>query len=289
LPIARQHVEVMGGELAVASTPGQGSRFYFAIRLPASTRSSAAAESGSVKNDGQLRLAPGIRVRALVVDDLEENRTVLAELLRGIGCEVATAESGEAALRMAAADTFDVALIDILMPGLDGIETATRLRGTTMKLVAVTASACVHEQERWRAAGFDDVIVKPVLAQRLCLSLGTLPNVEFHHSAANDGHVVPSESTCSNPQKEPFEPVGLPEELRRRMLAAAEVHGITTLKQCLDHAQQISPAARGLCDRLRRSLHDYDMQQFLDLLTRQTTDSTQEKQGRELQNSASNW
>jgi PAS domain S-box-containing protein len=289
LPIARQHVEVMGGELAVVSTPGKGSRFYFAIRLPASTRSSAALESGVARNEQPLRLALGSHVRALVVDDLEENRTVLAELLRGIGCEVATADSGEEALRMAAADTFDVALIDILMPGVDGIETATRLRGTTMKLVAVTASACVHEQERWRAAGFDDVIVKPVLVQRLCLSLGTLPNVEFDQFTANDGTVQPSAATSLNPSNEPLEPVGLPEELRRRMLAAAEVHGITTLKQCLDHVQQISPAARGLCDRLRRSLHDYDMQQFLDLLTRQTKDSTLEKQGRELQNSASNW
>ena len=126
LPIARQHVEVMGGELSVVSTPGRGSRFYFAIRLAASTRSAAAMESGMRWNDDSLRLAPDSRVRALVVDDLEENRTVLAELLRGIGCEVTTAASGEQALAIAAVESFDVALIDILMPGVDGIETATR-------------------------------------------------------------------------------------------------------------------------------------------------------------------
>jgi PAS domain S-box-containing protein len=288
LPIARQYVEVMGGELSVISTPGEGSRFYFAIRLPASTRSPSAMESGSRVNDESLRLSPRSRVRALVVDDLEENRTVLAELLRGLGCEVAMADRGAEAVRMAAAEKFDVALIDILMPGMDGIETATHLRGMSMKLIAVTASACLHEQERWRAAGFDDLIVKPILAQRLCLSLATLPNVEFLPAAMADQTAVASQTSFTEPVTECFDSLGLPEDLRRRMLAAAEVHGITTLKQCLDHAQQISPAARGLCDRLRRFLHDYDMQQFIDLLTRQTAESTFKKYEGELQESASN-
>ena len=282
LPIARQHVEVMGGQLAVISTPGQGSRFYFAIRLPASMRSAAAVGSGSAWNHELLRLSPRSRVRALVVDDLEENRTVLAELLRGIGYEVATAGSGEEALQMAAAEVFDVALIDILMPRVDGIETATRLRGAAMKLIAVTASAFVHEQERWRAAGFDDVIVKPVLAQRLCLSLAALPNVEFLRDS--DQTAAGSQASCPQPTADFSDAIGLPEDLRGRMLAAAEVHGITTLKECLDHAQHLSPAARGLCDRLRRSLQDYDMQQFVHLLTRQTRGPIVEEHEGELQN-----
>jgi PAS domain S-box-containing protein len=284
LPIARQQVEVMGGQLSVASTPGEGSRFYFAIRLPASERPAAAAESGSAWNHELLRLAPRSCVRALVVDDLEENRTVLAELLRGIGCKVATAPSGQEALRMAAGQSFDVALIDILMPGVDGIETAMRLRGTKMKLIAVTASAFVHEQKRWRAAGFDDVIVKPVLARRLCLSLSTLPNVEFLRDP--DQPVAASQAVAMEPPG-CCEEIGLPEELRGRMLAAAEVHGITTLKECLDHAQQISPQTRGLCDQLRRSLYDYDMQRFIRLLTSASRGPTAQQHEGELQKTAS--
>ncbi len=289
LPIARQHVEMMGGELCVISTPGAGSRFYFAIRLPASARSAAAMESGMAWNSESLHLAPNCRVRALVVDDLEENRTVLAELLRGIGCEAVTAASGEEAMRIAEAQPFDVALIDILMPGLDGIETAARLRGKPIKLVAVTASAFIHEQERWRSAGFDDVIVKPVLSQRLCLSLSTLPNVEFHHVAPSHdeaGGLLPCEP---GPAIESCDSVGLPEELRRRMLAAAEVHGVTALRQCIDHAEQLSPAAHGFCDRLRRSLHDYDMQQIVDLLSRQPGGALVTADEGELEQAASDW
>ena len=288
LPIARQHVEVMGGQLAVVSTPGKGSRFYFALRLPGSTRSAASVESNCAWKQESLRLAPHSRVRALVVDDLEENRTMMAELLRGLGCEVSTAASGEEALRMAAAETFDVALIDILMPGMDGIETATRLRGTSMKLIAVTASAFVHEQERWHSAGFDDVIVKPVLTQRLCLSLGTLAGVEFLHAAIPDQEIGASPLVSSEPEEASHAAIGLPYELRQRMLAAAEVHGVTTLKQCLDQTQQISPAARGLCDRLRRSLHNYDMRQFVDLLKSQTFNAATENPQEELQKVESN-
>ena len=143
-----------------------------------------------------------------------------------------------------------------------------------MKLVAVTASAFIHEQERWRAAGFDDVIVKPVLSQRLCLSLSTLPNVEFHRTAQPNEKIAASRAQRDEAALESCDSIGLPEELRNRMLAAAEVHGITALKQCIDHAQQVAPAAAGLCDRLRRSLHDYDMRQIVDLLTRQTPGTT---------------
>jgi CheY-like chemotaxis protein len=228
-------------------------------------------KSETVWNHDSLQLSTRCCVRALVVDDLEENRTVLAEMLRGIGCEVATAVSGEEALRMITAEHFDVALIDILMPGVDGIETANRLRGTSMKLIAVTASAFIHEQERFRAAGFDDVIVKPVLAQRLCMSLATLPNTEFLPDGRVEQNPGSSPANSSPLAAQIREAIGLPEDLRQRMLSAAEVHGITTLKQCLDQTQQISPAARELCDRLRRSLHNYDMAQFIELLNRQTT------------------
>jgi PAS domain S-box-containing protein len=265
LPIARHQVQMMGGQLSVISADGEGSRFYFSIKLPASSRHGLVP--GRAGDWESVSLAPGSSVRALVVDDLEENRTVLAEILSGIGCDVTTAASGEEALRMAQASQFDIAFIDILMPGLSGMETAARLRGGSTKLVAVTASAFAHEQERWLAAGFDDLILKPVLCQRVYLSLGQLLQVQFYRNPDEGGTPQPSAPAVNGDADDAPVTTGLSVELRRRILAAAEVHGITALKQCIDDAERTSPAMRRLCDQLRRSLHAYDMNQIIELLS----------------------
>ena len=142
---------------------------------------------------GRSSARAGQSVRALVVDDLVENRMVLAEMLSEAGCTVTTAADGRSALKLAATETFDIAFIDILMPDLDGSDLATHIRrpeaggaSHRSRLVAVTASAFTHERDRWLACGFDDVIAKPVLCSRIYQVLSSLLGVELIPAPADE-------------------------------------------------------------------------------------------------------
>lgn len=108
---------------------------------------------------------------ALVVDDHPTNRLLASALLRKLGWTVIEAESGNAALTLAAEHAFSLVMLDISMPGLSGEDTCTQLRaaeaGRPLHILAYTAHAFPEDRERLLAAGFDDVLVKPISRQRL--------------------------------------------------------------------------------------------------------------------------
>lgn len=108
---------------------------------------------------------------ALVVDDNATNRLLANALLNKLGWTVQEADSGELALELAERLTPQLVLLDISMPGLSGEETCRRLRllpgGAQIRIIAYTAHAFPEERERFLAAGFDDILVKPINRQQL--------------------------------------------------------------------------------------------------------------------------
>lgn len=108
---------------------------------------------------------------AMVVDDHPTNRLIALALLKKLGWTVYEAASGEAALAMADHIAPTLVLLDISMPGLSGETTCAGLRqtanGADMRIIAYTAHAFPEERERFLAAGFDDILVKPINRQRL--------------------------------------------------------------------------------------------------------------------------
>jgi CheY-like chemotaxis protein len=108
---------------------------------------------------------------ALVVDDHPTNRLLASALLRKLGWTVIEAACGSTALALAAQHPFRLVLLDISMPGISGEDTCTRLRAAEtsppLHIVAYTAHAFPEDLERLLAAGFDDVLVKPISRQRL--------------------------------------------------------------------------------------------------------------------------
>jgi CheY-like chemotaxis protein len=106
-----------------------------------------------------------------VVDDHEVNRRLLSHILDAMGVRVELAADGETGLALAGERRFDVILMDVNMPGLDGLETTRRLRltgpNTTTPVIAVTAGVSDAEREACRAAGMDDWIEKPFQAATL--------------------------------------------------------------------------------------------------------------------------
>jgi CheY-like chemotaxis protein len=138
-----------------------------------------------------------------------------------------------------------------MMPDMDGTETARRIIGgcgRAVRLVATTASALEHEQRRFQAAGFDDVITKPLRLERIGQSLSTLLGVEFNR------HPSPPDSfdRCADD-------IGLPDVLRARLLEAAAIHNVTDLKQVADDIERLGPQGRGISEHLRNCIRRYDL------------------------------
>jgi len=108
---------------------------------------------------------------ALIVDDHPTNRLLAAALLKKLGWDTVEADSGDAALSVARATPPNLVMLDISMPGLSGEATCSQLRqmenGAAMYIVAYTAHAFPEDKARFLAAGFDNILVKPINRQRL--------------------------------------------------------------------------------------------------------------------------
>jgi PAS domain S-box-containing protein len=172
LAISAHLVRRMGDQLKVESTPGQGSRFHFALPLVEGSRPSPGRPDTEVAPlPLDARLAPGEEVTALVVDDSTANRRILASLLESAGVRVITAAGGLEAIELARAHRPEVIFMDIKMGDLDGLEATRRLGRDAatahIPIVAVTASAIGNTRQRAREAGCADYLSKPVRAESL--------------------------------------------------------------------------------------------------------------------------
>ncbi|MFZ5656800.1 MAG: response regulator, partial [Pseudomonadota bacterium] len=162
LAISRELVDAMGGRIDVDSTPGVGTRFEVEVPLPA-----AALPVRAPQPDTPVPARAALSI--LLVEDDATVAEVITGLLRAQGHEVRHAAHGLAALAEAQMQPFDVGLLDLDLPGMDGFALVRQLRagGCTVPLVAVTARADAESEPRARAAGFDRFMRKPVTGAML--------------------------------------------------------------------------------------------------------------------------
>jgi signal transduction histidine kinase/ActR/RegA family two-component response regulator len=165
LAISRHLVGLMGGEISVVSKPGVGSTFRFTARFPHSHAQEPHA-SVPVPSAG-----PGA-LRILLAEDNAVNRKLAQQLLASQGHEVTPVKDGTEALAALQQQTFDLVLMDVQMPNLDGFAATARIRelaGTVAEIpiVALTAHAMTGDRERCLAAGMDDYVTKPIEPEEL--------------------------------------------------------------------------------------------------------------------------
>ncbi len=172
LTISRRLVEMMGGTLDFDSAPGQGSRFSFCARFALAESGSAALPATASPPPATTPAAPATRTRSLnilVAEDNEINRRLMDSLLRKLGHQVSFAHDGTAAVQAFKDGRFDLVLMDMQMPVLDGIAATRAIRSheqdsgaTPTPIVALTANAMQGDRERCLAAGMDDYLAKPL-------------------------------------------------------------------------------------------------------------------------------
>lgn len=161
LSICRGLVELMGGEIGAEGQPGRGALFWFEVPAEES-------HPPSVRYTGTV--VPSLRV--LLAEDNPVNQLVVSMMLKKLGQEVIVASDGEQALRLLMQERFHLAILDMQMPVMDGMEVTRRIRGASARagltyVVALTASATTEEKERFLRAGVDAVYTKPIDMDRL--------------------------------------------------------------------------------------------------------------------------
>lgn len=164
LAICQELADAMGGRIEVDSAPGQGTRFSVELPLPAARAPATTPARGAT--GGGNAVGP---LQLLLVEDDPTVAEVITGLLRAQGHEVVHAAHGLAALSEAAARSFDLALLDLDLPGIDGFALASQLRasGFTAPLLAVTARADPDAEPQATATGFDGFLRKPVTGEIL--------------------------------------------------------------------------------------------------------------------------
>jgi len=160
----------MGGEIGVVSGPGPGAEFWFTAVFECAGEPAQPAIAAS-----ESRMGCG---RILVVEDNLTNQLVAAGILKKMGFEASVAGNGEEALKALAEGAYDLVLMDVEMPVMDGFETTRRIRdpisavrNRSIPIIAMTACAMQGDRKRCLEAGMDDYITKPVSPRALLEAL----------------------------------------------------------------------------------------------------------------------
>lgn len=172
LAITQRLAELMGGQAGVESKPGAGSTFWLTARFGKVVAADNSGLAVPSRGEAGASASSSLSARILLVEDDPLNQEVAAQLIGEMtGMPVDLAENAEQAIAQVQRTAYDLILMDLLMPGIDGLEATRRIRalpgGATVPIVALTANAFAEDRARCLAAGMNDHLAKPLDPARL--------------------------------------------------------------------------------------------------------------------------
>ena len=258
LAITKQLITLMGGEIQVRSTVGEGSTFSFSVKLspvegavptPIQRQQTIVGFKGSKKN-------------ILVVDDKSENRAVISGLLAPLGFDVQEAADGQECLAKAKETRPDLIIMDLLMPDMDGLEATRRIKQLLdlkdVPVIASSASVFEFNQQNAKAAGCSDFLPKPVQADTLFEELRIHLNLEWEYASdmpqANltqkvDGPLIPP-----------------PDSDLAALFELAKVGKIMAIRQHIQKIEKLGEPFGPFVEELQRIVKKFDMDQLSQFL-----------------------
>ncbi len=186
LAICKTYCELLGGKISIQSSIGKGSQFSFSIQAP---QCAPARVSETPMESRIVFIKNSAHPRILIVNDKQINRDILMNMLLPIGFEVEQAEDGEKALSLINSNSFDIVLLDYIMPGLSGRELVKALRTAAgecrLGIILMTGSLLENQQLNIKEMGVDALLAKPILERLLLSEIKHLTSIEY--GCADDG------------------------------------------------------------------------------------------------------
>ena len=200
LAISKRLVTVMGGNISVLSTPGQGSTFRVSLALNPAPE---ALPAPLMQDPDAFTIAHLASLKVLVAEDEPNNQKVVRLLLLRLGIEADMVTNGQQAVDAARANSYDIIILDLQMPVMDGLEASRNIRGLALAkrptLVALTANAFQENREETSAAGMDEYLTKPITLARLRDML-----VKITHAGHGPPASTPQTTASAAPPAEPM-------------------------------------------------------------------------------------
>jgi signal transduction histidine kinase/AmiR/NasT family two-component response regulator len=191
LAICRELAQLMGGDVWAESVQGVGSTFFVSVPL---TRTSASAGGDGAIDAGRTGATDATKLRILAAEDNPTNRLVLKTIMSTFGLNVEIVDDGHAAVEAWAEGSYDLILMDIQMPGMDGITATKVIRATEAKtgrartpIVALSANAMTHQVREYLQAGMDLHVAKPIQLSKLQEALESVMNRKAAATPAAQG------------------------------------------------------------------------------------------------------
>lgn len=274
LPLSRQIIERLGGVLSFETHLGFGSRFWFDVplRTLVGVKSTPRSQSRMQRSLTPDAFSLG-RPVALVVDDSLANLTIMRRYLEHLGYGTVSASTGEQAVELCARAAYTIVLLDIELPGIDGLEAARRIReaervagGRSVPIVALTAHSHPDDRARCEAAGMDEHLTKPLLLSELRAVLDRLggshappPKPQVPHIPTNAGLSLAVEHALALTSSDPDLPAAAFDAFRvdarerlERLHVAARAKDMTAIAK-LGHTLRGSAAQLKLSEIARRA------------------------------------
>ncbi|MZH47319.1 MAG: response regulator, partial [Nitrospinae bacterium] len=262
LAISKKHLELMGSDLLLKSEVNKGSHFYFTLTLPPAKEMVIYKE---LNYDFVMHLSPEYKVKALVVDDVQENRDVLTKLLSSIGVEVMEAKNGREGVKKTIENHPDIVFMDMRMPVMRGEEAVELILQEfdkdSIKIVAITASAFDHRRDYFLEMGCSEYISKPFKVEQIFNCINKLLDVEFIYSENDASKIEFSQLNMPD-----FNKFFIPQDIYKNLYNSVSLYNISETEKTLKQWEQDDGNSKQLTDHIWHLLKSYDMGAIIKVL-----------------------